>query len=256
MRIRILLCGFLTLNGFGQFLSERWNQAGDTYLVTVNAPAVRIEKVETGAAFSAQVIWQEVRPLGDGSHIGFPPTMTKVWRDSEGRSRSETARPGLFNADKIGRFILTEISDPVGRIVYILDDEHRIAYRFAAAVGPRQPAETPERTTSETPGSTVTEKLGSRNIEGVLAEGTRRTKTIPIGAIGNDRPLITTSEEWYSPELKREVLYTYSDPRAGERVRRTVKISREEPDPSVFQPPEGYAIADGAGTVRITLKRR
>jgi hypothetical protein len=157
--------------------------------------------------------------------------MTRVWRDSQGRSRSETAKPGVFNADKRGRFILTEIWDPVGRIVYILDDEVKTAYRFAAAVGAREPpVANAEPAPVPATGATVTEKLGLRNIEGVMAEGTRRTKTIPIGAIGNDRPLVSTSEEWYSPELKREVLYTFSDPRAetarGGRSKSSAVLSR------------------------------
>lgn len=255
MRIGIAIFGFLTLNAFGQFLSERWNENTDTYLVTVNSQAVRIGRGETGAAFSAEVIWQQTRALGDGTHIGYAPTVTRVWRDSQGRSRSETAKPGLFNADKSGRFILTEIWDPVGRIVYILDDDAKTAYRFAAAVGPREPpVANAEPAPAPATGTTVTEKLGLRNIEGVMAEGTRRTKTIPIGAIGNDRPLVSMSEEWYSPELKREVLYTFSDPRSGDRTRRTIKIIREEPDPSVFAPPAGYIVVDGKGTVRILLK--
>ena len=60
-----------------------------------------------------------------------------------------------------------------------------------------------------------TEKLPARNIEAVMAEGTRTTRTIPAGAIGNEQPLVTVTEEWRSPELQVLVLTRTSDPRTG-----------------------------------------
>ena len=46
-----------------------------------------------------------------------------------------------------------------------------------------------------------TESLGKQNIEGVEAEGTRTTVTIPAGKIGNELPIDIVSERWYSPAL-------------------------------------------------------
>jgi len=48
----------------------------------------------------------------------------------------------------------------------------------------------------------VKEQLGKQIIEGVEAEGTRTTLTIPAGEIGNERPIEIVSERWYSPELQ------------------------------------------------------
>ena len=42
------------------------------------------------------------------------------------------------------------------------------------------------------------EALGKQNIEGVEAEGTRSTVTIPAGKIGNELPIDIVSERWYS----------------------------------------------------------
>lgn len=138
-----------------------------------------------------------------------------------------------------GRFTLSQIWDPVGRFVYILDDDRNIAHRFATNEGPRPAAAAkPEK---------ITEYLGWRNIEGVMAEGTKETKTSPV---------MTTNEEWYSPELKRHVLLIYSDPRIGLRVQRTTNISRAEPDPALFQPPVAYSVVDENESITITLKRR
>ena len=88
-----------------------------------------------------------------------------------------------------------------------------------------------------------TESLGSQSVEGVLCQGTRSTETIPAGAIGNDRPIQTVVERWYSPELKTVVLSTRTDPRNGDETFRLTNIKRADPNPGLFQPPAGYQLA-------------
>ncbi len=90
------------------------------------------------------------------------------------------------------------------------------------------------------------ESLGQRNIEGVIAEGTRTTETIPVGAIGNDRPIITLNERWFSPELNTVVMTRRSDPRTGEEVFRLTNIRLGEPSLSLFQP-AGYQVVESPG---------
>ncbi len=92
---------------------------------------------------------------------------------------------------------------------------------------------------------TRTEDLGEQNIEGVSAKGTRTITTIPAGAIGNERPIETVYEKWYSPELQIVVLTKHSDPRFGEQTYRLTNINRSEPDPSLFQVPSGYKVVSG-----------
>jgi hypothetical protein len=87
------------------------------------------------------------------------------------------------------------------------------------------------------------ESLGTQMIEGVQAEGTRTTLTIPAGAIGNDLPIQIVSERWYSPELQTVVMTKHSDPRMGDTVYRLTNINRNEPAPSLFQAPPDYTVA-------------
>jgi hypothetical protein len=91
------------------------------------------------------------------------------------------------------------------------------------------------------------EQLGTQSIEGVMAEGTRVTFTIPAGKIGNERPIVTVNERWYSPELQTIVLTKNSDPRMGETTYRLTNINRSEPDPSLFQVPADYTVDEGGG---------
>ena len=65
-------------------------------------------------------------------------------------------------------------------------------------------------------GEAKNESLGSQMIEGVAAEGTRTTHTIPAGSMGNERPIEVTYERWHSKELQLDVLIKSVDPRSGE----------------------------------------
>jgi len=86
------------------------------------------------------------------------------------------------------------------------------------------------------------ESLGTQNIEGVIAQGTRTTTTIPLNAIGNDRPLQIVNERWFSPDLQKVVQSRFSDPRSGEETFRMTNVSRTEPPAYLFQVPAGYQI--------------
>src|SRR5437899_5104761 len=88
------------------------------------------------------------------------------------------------------------------------------------------------------------ESLGSQMIEGVRAEGTRTTITLPAGAMGNDLPILIVSERWYSPELQTVVMTKRNDPRMGETVYRLSNISRTEPSRSLFEAPSDYTVED------------
>jgi hypothetical protein len=87
------------------------------------------------------------------------------------------------------------------------------------------------------------ESLGTQMIEGVQAEGTRTTMTIPAGAIGNDLPIKIVSERWYSPELQTVVMSKHSDPRMGDTVYRLTGINRSEPARALFEAPSDYTVA-------------
>jgi len=88
------------------------------------------------------------------------------------------------------------------------------------------------------------ESLGKQVIEGVEAEGTRTTVTIPAGEIGNVLPIEIVDELWYSPQLQLTVLSKRNDPRVGETTYRLINISRSEPDHSLFEVGPDYTIKD------------
>jgi hypothetical protein len=98
--------------------------------------------------------------------------------------------------------------------------------------------------TKPAPGNEVKEQLGKQMIEGVEAEGTRTTITIPAGEIGNERPIEIVSERWYSPELQLVVMTRHSDPRSGESTYKLTNINRTEPAKSLFEVPPGFTVKE------------
>lgn len=87
-----------------------------------------------------------------------------------------------------------------------------------------------------------TEDLGSTTIEGVEVRGDRMTQIIPVGKVGNDRELVTTTENWYAPSLGLEMRQVRDDPQNGRSVMEVTHLDLSEPPPATFQPPEGYEV--------------
>jgi hypothetical protein len=88
----------------------------------------------------------------------------------------------------------------------------------------------------------VREELGTDTIMGVEVRGYRTTVTTPVGRIGNDQPLVSTTETWTAASLGITVRQISEDPRMGKTTREMVNLDLSEPEPSVFQPPAGYEV--------------
>ena len=98
------------------------------------------------------------------------------------------------------------------------------------------------------------DELGVKIIEGVSAKGRRETQTIPIGQIGNDRPISVVSETWYSDELQAIVLSRHSDPRVGDSEYKLTNVSRAEPSRGLFEVPASYTIKE-EGRMPVMFRR-
>lgn len=223
------------------------------------------------APYSAVQESSSVQTLADGTHITRKPTTERIYRDSQGRSRTE--RPFCLGPAGIPDAVVIEIRDPVSSYSYILDEQNHVAHRFALQVSrPGPPAvravngsvTTYTSYTSTTamprqeplrPNMTTIESLGTQTMEGVLVEGTRSTQVIPEGSQDNDRPITIVSERWTSPDLKITVLTKFNDPRHGESTTRMTNIDVSNPILSLFQPPPDYKIVDETERVTLTFTR-
>lgn len=82
--------------------------------------------------------------------------------------------------------------------------------------------------------------LGERTIEGLKVTGSRRDFTIEAGAVGNEQPMVVSTEQWFSPELGVVVQSSHHDPMIGDTNYKLQQISRAEPDASLFKVPADY----------------
>ena len=95
--------------------------------------------------------------------------------------------------------------------------------------------------------NTTVENLGTANVNGVQATGTRTTTVVPAGAIGNDREFRSVTERWFSPELNLLIKSVSADPRFGTTTYELTNISRQPPDASLFKVPGDYTMSGNGG---------
>ena len=203
-------------------------------------------KVVTGAPYSAQAVTEHTQVLADGNTI-HTTTTANVYRDSQGRTRreQELGAIGPWAAEGGPRKMIA-IGDPVGGSIYMLNPKTQVARQmpFPAHAGARWNGQRAERTKAENPNVT-TESLGTQVINGVTAQGTRTTRTIPAGQEGNQAPIVITMERWYSPELQTDVMRKETNPQFGETTFQLTNIVRAEPQASLFQVPSTYTLKSG-----------
>jgi hypothetical protein len=250
-------------------------------------------KVVKGAPYSAQAITETNRTLGDGNKIKNKTTAS-IYRDGEGRTRREQELGAVGPWAVSGEPQQTVfINDPVTGVNYILDprlhtarkmpplrislssadkvsaEVNAVASRgsarvesdvFTIAVPPPPPGasegqQVQEFRTTRGEKRGTTESLGRQTIEGVEAEGTRTTMTIPAGEIGNEQPIQIVSERWYSPELQVIVMSRHTDPLVGETVYRLTNIVRGEPSRTLFEVPGDYTIKESPVQTHVFRKR-
>jgi hypothetical protein len=199
-------------------------------------------KVVTGAPYSADVSSTRVETLTDGNTI--QQTLTgKVARDSEGRTYSmESSRVGPLGQTAPTTRI--SIFDPVAGYAYELNQTTKVATRRAIHLPNANAAARGEGKWQGGGPQAVKADLGISTVNGMAAQGTKTTRTIPAGEIGNANPIVSTTETWYSPDLQTVVASTHSDPRVGQMSYSLTGIVRSEPSAALFQVPAGYTVTD------------
>lgn len=209
-----------------------------------------------GAPYSAKATSETTQTLADGTTIRRT-TQSALFRDSQGRSRREVALSGFGLLAASGKtHTLVTIADPVAGAHFLVDDEHKVVHKMRLrthggnANGAMAAGVFPEKMKvrmheEEASGALKKESLGTQTINGVSSEGTRVTRTIAAGEIGNDRAIQAVSERWYSPELQIVVKSVRSDPRFGTTTYTVTSLQKTEPDASLFTIPADYVVKEG-----------
>lgn len=196
------------------------------------------DKVVKDAPFSAETIREESKRLFDGSLIKNE-SKGLIFRDGFGRTRQEQPFEFIAGFPVVGENNqpkrLINIVDPVAGTGYSVETESKTYFKYPMQTIPPFPGQ-------KEPKDAKTESLGTKIIEGVNAEGTLITFEIPVGQIGNNKPIYVTTEKWFSPQLQVIILSKHSDPFIGEVVFKLVNIKLGEPAPELFKVPGDYKL--------------
>lgn len=212
------------------------------------------------APYQAESQTTTTQHLADGNVIERSHT-SKMARDKQGRTWTEETldRVGPWSSQESGPRTLIFIFDPVAGYSYTLHPDAKTAERrpmpqpgkwmhhdkmfIAGGDGRMEIRPVPPDQAGQKP-DVKTEKLGSQQVNGVTAEGNRTTHTIPANTIGNQLPIVTVSESWFSPDLHIVVESKRTDPRFGDTTFELKNIQRGDPPSSLFQVPSDYVVKD------------
>jgi hypothetical protein len=188
-----------------------------------------------------------VRPDGKVENL---KTIRDTARDSRGRIYNvfRVLVPATFTGTP--PTIRVHFYDPQTRnYTYLYPDQH--TYTTGTVTHP--PAATPADLIASPAGNstplnqfTKQEDLGTQSVGGVSAHGVRETQTIPAASSSTGNEIVLTDEYWYSDDLHMNVMVKHSDPRTGSVTMTLTQATRTDPDPSLFQIPEGYQPAGSA----------
>jgi len=194
------------------------------------------------APFSSTTTTEWTRTLEDGTVIKTH-LLAHIARDSKGRVYRERCSFVPANVDPSSHLNEVHIYDPVGKF------QMRCGLRARQCVVSNYTPQTffdtiPEGSFADGTRYLKREFLGTQTISGLSVTGTRETKTINPGVIGNDRALNLSREFWYNAELQTNLKVIRDEPGTGRQVITLSEISRDEPNPEIFKMPFGYTVLD------------
>lgn len=215
----------------GRTRQEVRDSAGALRSVTINDPAEGATFILNPEAKTA------TRIAGRGGKMGKMGTMGTMGKmQAEGDER--------FIVKRVERHAEGEARGRVGEHVRIrvargpgegreMADIERIGPMLAGAFGDMKWAS-----------KATVKDLGTREFDGIKAQGKLKSYEIPAGDIGNRNPIMVAAESWYAPDLQVTLLSKRSDPRSGERSWRMAGIKRDEPAAALFAVPSDYTVKD------------
>jgi hypothetical protein len=204
-----------------------------------------------GEPFSGVRTVQGAKNFVDGNRIDNG-TSVRLYRDGQGRTRVEREVPAvqLANHPQMEPVQIT-INDPVSGDRIELRSKSKTAVVFRGAGLPARPPLGTQPAISvmfarhlyaaDDAGWSKPVSLGEKSFDGLRATGQRRQYTIPVGALGNEKPILLTVEQWFVPELSLIVARSGKASLGGEFGTQVENIVRGEPDPALFLIPADYS---------------
>ncbi len=251
--------------GPGVFIQALPGHCAD--MASPGGPHSAAHGVVTGAPYTATGRSETVQTLADGNRIVRSNT-TRYFRDSRGRTRTEFVLSAVGPIALHGSSSLIVIDDPTTAKRIVLHPEIKTAMEMprmqcgvaaagiaagddpavegkAGAVMFRAATPMPgppfgDVLYAAAPHDSKTSALPERTIRGLRALGRSTESSIPAGQMGNELPIVSRSETWYSPELQVVLSATHRNPLFGDTTYQLLDIVRKEPDAKLFAIPRDY----------------
>ncbi|MGA2739348.1 MAG: hypothetical protein ABSG65_18145 [Bryobacteraceae bacterium] len=200
------------------------------------------------APFSAIVHTEWTRPMPGGGNFTFV-NQRQVARDSRGRIYEERWLLAPKGSEDKSRMNVIQIADPNAQTLYncfTLQTPHRCVLQTFAetAVKSYKPAVFRTGPLPNDAGTRVIEDLGARTIAGIETVGTRDTSNMNAGVMGSDQPFSTWREFWQAPQIGVNLYSEVVNPSVGKQVFTLTDVNLAEPDPKLFELPDGFDVVD------------
>jgi hypothetical protein len=199
------------------------------------------------APFSATLATEWVKYAADGATMTFV-NERHIARDAQGRIYQERWFLVPKNGSVKSAMNWIQISDPKQRTLYNCSMQKHICdllvYDWADDAPLPPPRKDSSGTLPNSEGNVTWEDLGSRSIAGIDTLGVRQTTIQNAGTMGNDQPLISTSEYWHSEQLGINLQSIRTSPFFGKQTFTITEITAADPDPQLFELPAGFKVND------------
>ena len=198
------------------------------------------------APFNLVLATEWSRPLGNGGTFTLA-NERRIVRDSAGRIYQERWVLVPKGGKAKSWMDIFQITDPAQHTWYNCQTAHKVCELLTYSLSTEttyKPATFPSGPLPNGNGFRQLEDLGVGSASGVETHGYKQTTTINPGVMGNDKPMITTREFWYSNQLGVDLLSTVDSPSSGKQVFTVKELSTSEPEASYFAIPEGYSVVD------------
>jgi hypothetical protein len=203
---------------------------------------------KANAPFSLLLQTEWVRTLPDGGTI-TSENQRRIARDTSGRIYQERWYLVPKNGKLKSEMTTIQISDANAHTLY---NCFMLAGKNQCVLSGYSPSTTAVYnfqgpSTGKLPndaGSVIHEDLGKQLIAGTETSGTRTSVIYNPNVFGNDRKVTIEREFWYSPKLGINLISKQSDPRIGTQTFTATQLILSEPDPKLFDLPDGFKVVD------------
>ena len=248
VRRRFLL--ILISMAFAPLASAQGSPQQPVIVVPDGGASGRMESIfippKTGAPFSFILVTEWSRLLGNGGTF----TLTnerRIMRDSKGRIYQERWLLVPKNGSIKSRMDVFQITDPeqhvwlncatATKVCELLPYHLTTEQKFQPAIGQSGPL-------ANGHGFHQHLDLGLGSTQGEETHGYREITTINPGFVGNDRPMVSTREFWYSPRLEVNLSSTVDEPQSGKQVFTVKELTTSEPEARFFTVPADYKVVN------------